>query len=158
MSKAKLRAIVPDISGKERYEIIRAAISRYNYAMEQGFYLEATTLMESLLSDRLESRLGQLTKIPVKFDTIGQLLKKLNKVETDVELKSIMNKKLNIWCGQRNATIHQAVKIEMGKKKIWAEFLEDSKRTAIEGRKIFNEYNTQLQKIRRSKNKRNSKI
>jgi hypothetical protein len=158
MSKAKLRAIVPDISGKERYEIIRAAISRYNYAMEQSFYLEATTLIESLLSDRLESRLGQLTKIPVNFDTIGQLLKKLNKVETDVELKNIMNKKLNIWCGQRNATIHQAVKIEMGKKKVWAEFLEDSKRTAIEGRKIFNEYNTQLQKIRRSKNKRNSKI
>jgi len=158
MSKAKLRAIVPNISGKERYEIIRAAISRYNYSMEQGFYLEATTLIESLLSDRLESRLGQLTKIPINFDTIGQLLKKLNKVETDIELKNIMNKKLSIWCGQRNATVHQAVKIEMGKKKVWAEFLEDSKRTAIEGRKIFNEYNTQLQKTRRSKNKRNSKI
>ena len=39
--------------------------------------------MESLISDRLESRLGELIKGPVSFDTIGNLLNSLRKVETD---------------------------------------------------------------------------
>jgi len=158
MSKPKVRATILDIPGKEKYKIIRAAVSRFNYAMEENFFLEATALIESLICDRLESRLGQLLKIPVNFNTIGELLKKLNKFETDIELKNIMNKRLNNWCGQRNITIHQAAKIELNKKKDWDVFLEEAERTANEGRKIFDEYNKQLQKIRRTKVKRISKI
>lgn len=151
MSKPKIRATILNINGKERYEIIRSAISRYNDAIDKGFYLEATALMESLLGDRLESRLGELTKVPIEFEPLSRLLKKLNKIETDVELKNIMNKRLNNWCGQRNTIIHQAAKIELGKKKDWDMFLEDAEKTAIEGRKIFYAYNKQLQKLRRQK-------
>lgn len=122
MIKIKVRAKIPDIPGKDRYEIIRSSISRYNNSMAQGFFLEATALMESLISDRLETRLGELAKIPIYFDTIGGLLKKLNWVETNLELKNIMNKRLNNWCGQRNTTIHQAAKIELREKKNWKLF------------------------------------
>lgn len=150
MSEKKIRATILDISGKERYEIIKAAISRYNIAIEHSFFLEATALMESLLSDRLESRLGELIKASVSFDTIGNLLNSLRKVETDTVLKEIMNKQINNWCGDRNAVIHQAAKIELGKKKEWEDFLKQAEKTAKDGRKIFDAYNKQLNKLRRT--------
>jgi hypothetical protein len=60
-----------------------------------------------------------------------------------------MNTQLNSWCGERNKTIHQAAKIELGKKKDFNEFIRMSEKTAKTGRKAFDEYNKQLQKIRR---------
>jgi len=150
MSKKKIRAAILDIPGQERYEIIKAAISRYNTAIEHSFFLEATALMESLISDRLESRLGELIKTPVSFDTIGNLLNSLRKVETDAVLKEIMNKQINNWCGDRNAVIHQAAKIELGKKKEWKDFIKEAEKTAKDGRKIFDAYNKQLNKLRRT--------
>jgi hypothetical protein len=62
-----------------------------------------------------------------------------------------MNFQINNWTRQRNIVIHQAAKIEIDKKKDWNEFLKLSENTAKEGRKIFDAYNTQLQKIRRKK-------
>lgn len=149
MSKSKIRATILDIPGQERYEIIKAAISRYNTAIEHLFFLEATALMESLISDRLESRLGELKKEPISFDTIGNLLNTLRKIETDNVLKEIMNKQINTWCGERNKVIHQAAKIEIGKKKDWKDFLKQAEKTAKDGRKIFDAYNKQLKKLRR---------
>jgi len=151
MSKPKIRATILDISGKERYEVIKAAIGRYNTAIEHNFYLEATALIESLISDRLESRLGELTKSPVQFNTIGNLLDSLRNIEKDKILLEIMNIDLNSWCGERNKVIHQAAKIELGKKKDWNLFIKESKATALRGRKLFNSYNMQLKKLRSSK-------
>ena len=90
----------------------------------------------------------------VEFGTLGDLLKKLNSVETDVELKKIMNKVLNQWAGKRNIVIHQAAKIELGKKKDWNDYLLLAESTAIEGRKAFDNYNKQLEKIRRQKTRK----
>ena len=88
----KTRATILDIPGQEKYKIIKGAISHYNTAIENSFFLEATTLMESLISDRLESRLGELKKEQISFDTIGNLLDALRKLEEDTVLKEIMNK------------------------------------------------------------------
>lgn len=150
MSKKKIRATILDIPGQEKYEIIKAAISRYNTAIEHTFFLEATALMESLISDRLESRLGELKKEQISFDTIGNLLNALRKIETDIVLKEIMNEQINTWCGDRNTVIHQAAKLEIGKKKDWNDFLKQAEKTAKDGRKIFDAYNKQLNKLRRA--------
>jgi len=149
MSKRKIRATILEISGQERYEVIKSAISRYNVAIEHSFFLEATALMESLISDRLESRLGELKKEPISFDTIGNLLNALRKIETDTVLKEVMNKQINNWCADRNTVIHQAAKIEIGKKKDWNDYLKQAEKTAKDGRKIFDAYNKQLKKLRR---------
>jgi hypothetical protein len=151
VSKSKIRATILDIPAMDRYEIIKSAISRFNTAIEHPFFLEATALIESLICDRLESRIGELTYKSVKFGTLGNLLKKLNSIETDVELKNIMNNVLNQWSGIRNIVIHQAAKIEFGKKKDWNDYLRLAESTAIEDRKAFDIYNKQLQKIRREK-------
>lgn len=151
MSKSKIRATNLDIAGIDRYEIIKSAISRFNTAIEHSFFLEATALIESLICDRLESRIGELTDKSVEFGTLGDLLKKLNTIESDVELKYIMNNILYKWAGKRNVVVHQAAKIELGKKKDWNEYLRLAKLTAIEGRKAFDNYNNQLNKLRRKK-------
>ncbi|MDP3945262.1 MAG: hypothetical protein Q8Q51_05155 [Lutibacter sp.] len=151
MSKSKIRATILDIPGIDRYELIKSAMSRFNTAIEHSFFLEATTLIESLISDRLESRLGELKKEPVSLDTIGNLLNALRKIEPDNVLKEIMNKQINTWCGERNKVIHQAAKIEIGKKKDWKDFLKLAEKTANDGRKIFDDYNKQLKKLRREK-------
>jgi hypothetical protein len=78
-------------------------------------------------------------------------LKKLNTIESDVELKYIMNNILYKWAGKRNIVVHQAAKIELGKKKDWNEYLRLAKLTAIQGRKAFDNYNKQLHKLRRKK-------
>lgn len=151
MSKSKIRATNLDIAGIDRYEIIKSAISRFNTAIEHSFFLEATALIESLICDRLESRIGELTNKSVEFGTLGDLLKKLNTIESNVELRYIMNNILYKWAGKRNIVVHQAAKIELGKKKTWNEYLRLAKLTAIEGRKAFDNYNKQLHKLRRKK-------
>ena len=151
MSKSKIRASILDVPGIEKHEIIKLAISRFNVALEHSFFLEATALIESLICDRLESRIGELTNKPVEFGTLGDLLKKLNSIETDIELKNIMNNILYQWAGKRNIVVHQAAKIELGKKKDWNDYLRLAESTAIEGRKAFDNYNKQLQKLRRQK-------
>ena len=149
MSKLKIRATVLNIPGIDRCEIIKSAISRYNTAIQYSYFLEATALIESLICDRLESRIGELTHKSVEFGILGNLLKKLNNIETDFELKNIMNNVLNQWAGKRNIVIHQAAKIELGKKKDWNDYLRLAESTAKEGRKAFDNYNKRLQKLRR---------
>jgi hypothetical protein len=151
MNNPKIRATILEIPGIDRYEIIKSALSRFNTAFGHSFFLEATALIESLICDRLESRIGELTQNPVEFGTLGDLLKKLNSIETEVELKNIMNKILYQWAGKRNIVIHQAAKIELGKKKDWNGYLRLSESTAKEGRKAFDYYNKQLQKLRKQK-------
>jgi hypothetical protein len=151
MSKPKIRATIFDITGLDRYEIIKSVISRFNTAIEKSFFLEATALIESLICDRLESRISELTNKSVEFGTLGDLLKKLNKIEIDSELKTIMNNILYQWAGKRNIVIHQAAKIELGKKKVWDDYLRLTESTAKEGRKAFDMYNKQLKKLRRQK-------
>src|SRR3990167_3525749 len=48
--------------GSTRYNLYKQAYSRINDATKQGFFLEAITIIESLISDRLESRLTFLKK------------------------------------------------------------------------------------------------
>jgi hypothetical protein len=151
MSESKIRATILDISGMERYEIIKSAITRYNNAIEHNFFLEAIALIESLICDRLESRLGELKKVPITFNTIGNLLKELQKIEEEKVLIEIMNERINRWRVDRNYSIHQSAKIEYGRSKDWQSFLKQAELTAKEGRKIFDAYNAQLQKIRRKK-------
>jgi hypothetical protein len=155
MSRKKIRASILEVSGQDRYEIIKTVMNRFNTAIEHAFFLEATALIESLICDRLESRLSELTEEDVEFGTLGELLKRLNEIETDQPLKVIMNKNIYQWTGKRNVVIHQAAKIQLGKKKDWIDFLRKAESTAKEGRSAFDNYNKQLTKLRRQKARNN---
>ena len=72
--------------GKIRYVRYKHVLEQYKKAMENGFYLEAVTLMESIISDRLESRAAYLEKTN-GFETLGKLC---NILSSDDILKDII--------------------------------------------------------------------
>lgn len=139
---------------QNRYEILKEVISRYNDAMKNGYYLEAVTLCESLITDRMESRYGELTKNDIEFNTLGNLRNLLNgntknpKVETDPTLENLYNLICNAWASERNKAVHQAAKISKLTPKDWNAFLTDAKKAAEDGMKYFRELDKELKKLR----------
>ncbi|AHF17904.1 hypothetical protein [Niabella soli] len=144
----ELRANTSELSNKARYKKIRSAASQLKNSISQGFFLEATTLTESLICDRLESRIAELTKQDVNLGTIGAGLKNLRLLETDSNLKLIFIETQE-WAKKRNEVIHEAAKIAKGKIKTWDEFLQLAQDTAIEGDALFRKLNKQLSHLRK---------
>ncbi|MFT5915887.1 MAG: hypothetical protein ACJAWV_001955 [Flammeovirgaceae bacterium] len=90
---------------KNRYELYQLAFKQFDKAIEAGFYLEAVTIIESIIADRMESRIGQLTEEPFIFGTLGSNRKILNglgdfpKIEFVPELERLYNKIVSNWVG-----------------------------------------------------------
>lgn len=143
----KIRATINEIGGRKKYEIIKYVISRYNKSIEENYFLEAIALIESLICDRLESRLGELSKKNVKLDTLGGVLKKLKVFENDSELLKLMLE-IEEWSKFRNIAIHESAKIELGDEKNFKQFLNQANATALKGKNIFNKLNKRIKKIR----------
>ncbi len=148
MKKGKIRATKKDINPAIKYKLIKSVVSRFNYAIENEFYLEGVTLIESLICDRMESRIGELSKTNTFLGTIGSAFKQLRKIENDNILIELTDK-IFIWSRDRNIAIHEAVKIELNKVNDFENFLKFSKKTALEGRKLFNSYNKRLNTLRK---------
>lgn len=89
---------------RDRYQHV---LVQYKRAMESGFYLEAVTLMESIISDRLESRATYLGKT-TGFDTLGKLC---NILSSDTVLKDIIPQIVD-WKNGRNRMLHEMSKID----------------------------------------------
>jgi hypothetical protein len=140
-----------------RYVLYKAAFDRYTMAMEASYFLEAVAIMESVISDRMESRLGELTGQDVGFQTLSALRDNLlgnkggPKLEQDPQLEALYNRIVSDWAGKRNRTLHQFVKISQDGKKELDIFLGDSKLAAEEGRALFDALDKRLKQHRRNK-------
>ncbi len=152
--------ILNDGVAENRYEIYKKAIEKYNLAFEKGFYFEAIAIVESLIADRMESRLGELSKEEVEFNTLSNLKDRLNgktnkypRLEDNIELINTYNKIVSDWAGKRNKALHQIAKISMAESKDWDEFNLEAKSTAEEGKKWFYLLNKLIQKERRNNKK-----
>lgn len=93
--------------GEIRRDRYQRVLVQYKRAMESGFYLEAVTLMESIISDRLESRATYLGKT-TGFDTLGKLC---NILSSDTVLKDIIPQIVD-WKNGRNRILHEMSKID----------------------------------------------
>lgn len=96
-----------DEKGKIRYFRYKYVLDQYKKAMEAGFYLEAVTLMESIISDRLESRAIYLEKTK-GFETLGKLC---NILADDDILKDFIPL-VKAWKDGRNRVLHEMSKID----------------------------------------------
>lgn len=128
--------------GMKRYQIIKEAIGHIKKSIENEYYLESITLCESLIADRLESRLKYLTNSDkFSFKPLGELIKGIINKESDQKLKDYCNQELNSWKNKRNEALHAMAKIEDGSMKSWQQKIDDCKDAAIEGetlrKKIF---------------------
>jgi len=105
--------------GTRRLLLFEAARDHIERSIELGFFCEAIAISESILADRLESRLSWLTKQNAGFKTLGRLLKELRRCESDPELTHLLVE-LNDWRDRRNRALHEMVKVaDDGPKPDW---------------------------------------
>lgn len=125
-----------------KYYSYKEAYSRIKDAIEKEFYLEAITIEESIISDRILSYLvgGKLLVIDessirsnkASLSNLIQLLGKSHPLHT----------KLDKWRGDRNFCIHSICKSYPGKPTFpIADFLSLAKQTAHDGSILAKEVN-----------------
>jgi hypothetical protein len=134
-----------------KYHSYKAAYSRMNLAMDKGFYLEAITIQESIISDRLLSfavRSSQLvvTKEKLHSITFSKLIK-ISKVYFDNQklVNDIENFRL-----KRNQCLHGFVKSFPGKPTIVVnDFMALLIQTSKAGKKLTREIDNWHKKMKR---------
>jgi hypothetical protein len=150
MTKARKRAVGSsgnDVS-QERYELYKAAFEWIAKSISKGFYLEAISLEESLITDRLESYLTWLTKTDFGFMTLGKLQKEIDKHETDATLRQLVLDDLDQWRKARNKAAHEMVKIEDGKQISWNDRMKVNQAVAEVGLNLVRKIDRQTRKLR----------
>lgn len=118
--------------GPARHDIYREARDRVQGALANGYWLEAITLIESLLSDRLESRASYLAGENKGFQNLGPLLNDLRDLERVPAFREL-EQDIDEWRVARNSAIHELPKLEDGKLGTWAPRLAALQPVAIRG-------------------------
>jgi hypothetical protein len=121
----------------QRYGLHKQAYARIEVAKQQGFYLEAITLIESLISDRLESRLSRLITPEYGFQTLGSLIISVRKQETDEEFRTLVDTRVNHWREKRNTSLHELAKLAEGDFRTWEDRTIDLPLITDEGFKLL---------------------
>lgn len=157
----KKRAIrektAPEV-GIKRYFLYKNTIEHVHKSINDGFYLEAITLIESMISDRLESRLGiKAESSKYDFKPLGDLLAGIRKHETEIELLdlcALRSGKLYVWKNARNKYLHAMAKLEENDPNPdWKKRKEKSKEIAEEGFELFKEVRDLVSKYKRKETK-----
>ena len=147
-NRTRASASSPGI-GQARYELYKIGFERISDAMSDGYYLDAICTIESLLADRLESRLTYLDKSQRGFLTLGTLRDRLSRLENNVELKRISNL-AGLWARRRNK-IHEVMKINQNNYQSWEEKQAELKSIAEEGFGLLRTYDKALRRVRLSR-------
>ena len=117
------------------------AFKRIDESIANEYYLEAITLCESIISDRLlsyvsgNSKKKNNTKTP--FKKIIELAQKLNKTKVSFKDESDLLGSVDLWRVQRNICVHSVAKSEPGEPTLTIEeFLKLSEKSAKDGKKL----------------------
>lgn len=133
MQKAEPLGFAPK-GNAPKYLSYREAWTRIKIAQENGFYFEAVTLQESVISDRLHSYFIK-TDIVLKRAYFGDLIKKWKElpVITHKQIENLQDA-VDLWRSKRNRIIHAFVKtsadVDIDVVEI---FLDDAQTIAGEG-------------------------
>lgn len=138
----------------DRNKLYREATKRIKKAKQDGYYLEAITLIESLIADRLESYIEKEANQPEGFRTLERNIKvarqHINKSPIP-EAQEILPylEKIKSWSRSRNEMLHQAVKIEEGEDKSWDSTMEKASETVEKGETLFREVSSVIRRIKK---------
>jgi len=142
-SEEKIVLIPRTNAGK--YFSYREAWERIGRAITQGFYLEAVTLEESIISDRLCSyfcKIGTLDseKLKHRHPSLAELIKLWNKHEPEPISDPIRNPRfyylqesLDVWRAKRNHVVHGIVKSSGECHDDILNFIQEAERVARDG-------------------------
>ena len=102
-------------TGQARRDLYAKSLERIAKAIEAGYALEAITLLESLIADRLESRLASIHDQKAekrKFSTLGNLTQELKGKESGEPPGAVaIYERVEKWAGLRNEAIHEFAKL-----------------------------------------------
>jgi hypothetical protein len=150
-SSVRTRALAPEASdvGMHRFNLYKSAFDRINAALADGYHLEAITLIESLITDRLESRLTYVKKSDFSFKTLGAVISETRRVEPDTDLKNLVSDDLDSWRKARNKAIHELVKLSDTDTTPWTERTKTLAPTCKEGYRILRAIDKRMKTLRR---------
>lgn len=103
--------------GNKRWQRYAEAFDRIERCTSQGYHLEAIAILDSLIGDRLASRLSHLQGVAtIPVTAIGPLCIKLvggketSGVEHDPNFREV-TADIRTWAGQRNAAMHGIARV-----------------------------------------------
>ncbi|NJN86321.1 MAG: hypothetical protein HC881_08410 [Leptolyngbyaceae cyanobacterium SL_7_1] len=152
MTKDRERAVSSNDNAvsQERYELYKATFEWIAKSIREGFYLEAISLEESLITDRLESYLTWRTGMNFGFKTLGELQQAIRRHERDADLRLLVLDELDQWRRARNKAAHEMVKIEAGKQVSWQERMMINQAVATVGLELIRRIDRQTRRLRLS--------
>lgn len=148
--KIRLLALNSNNIGTLRNKLYKEGFLQIKESVELGFYLEAITIIESLISDRLESRLSYILGKDFSSKTLGALITKCKKEEVDMLLCNLVSEDLDAWRIERNSAIHEMVKISSVNASSWSERRASLKPTAEKGLRLLRQIDKRVGAIRKT--------
>ena len=154
---AKERAVVKepkDEIGMNKFELISTAYNRVKNCKEEDYYLEAITILESLIGDRMEAILSDTEGEQIGFQTLERLIKIAKRSEVvEEEMKQMVINELTPWKDKRNQALHEMVKLQADDLHDWNSRYDSFKLAIDEGLEIFKQLNKYRKRIISSKKK-----
>ena len=146
----KIRATInSDGVGEHRHNLYSYVLGKINDAIEQGYYIEAITLLESIIADRLESLCNEISNSNVySYNMLGRLINAAKQYIISEQWQPTLNK-LDEWRKQRNHAIHEMAKIEQNDTTNFKDRYASCKIYAENGKTLFREIDNQIRKYRK---------
>ena len=154
MTSGKPRALAENksSSGKKngmiRKNLYARLFERVKDSIHNEYFLEAITLEESFMADRLESYGFYKALIKGSKMTLGQLNSPLKKKESSFS-KDLLDQVHKWWKG-RCKCIHEMPKFDDGEDPDWDERMKHAKQIAAIGEKLMRSVNKEIARLRRS--------
>jgi hypothetical protein len=159
--KSKRKINEPDNTvGSERKEYYKNCFEHISSAQKNGFWLEVITLCESMISDRLESRLAWINNQSSdsrQFRTLGSLRIKLGKNDSVPESSSILEE-VKEWASKRNRALHQMVKLAEAEEGDWRSKYDQNKEVAEAGIDLFRKVDSYVRKYNKVLNENSKEL
>jgi hypothetical protein len=148
-TRTRAIAIPGSLTAQLRAEMYKSAYAKIAESTKSGFHLEAITIIESLISDRLESRLTFVLKRDFSFQHLGSLITKARQVETDLILRELVDIELDGWRKSRNKAVHEMVKIAEGDTSTWQDRVNGLASISNNGLKLLKTIDRQIKALKK---------
>jgi len=142
-------------AGLVRHALYKVAWERYNSAIAAEFYFEAITLVDSMITDRIEAYIQHLLHFEEKHQkvmSLGEAVSAMDvarnerRIKSDVEYKKIKSAIIKFVEG-RNKAVHNFVILHNDNAEMTAEDrISKAAETARYGRELFNLVNAYTRK------------
>jgi hypothetical protein len=135
-SKRRMQATTTEIK-QIKMRIWAMASIQLRDAIDDGYWIEAVAIEESMMADSIESYLQKYYKVD-KFLTLGEAIStvlKLNLTENDEALFIRARR----WVADRDVVIHELIKVNKKNQLTWEQKVNNNFAVALEGQELAKE-------------------